>query len=373
LDADAAAVADELEVEEPADPVEADAVIAEFEEADSSSIEIYPDEIEFETDDATPVGLREENAARPQRVEPEPALPYAAPEALDDRAIEAFAKPRFGTPSEEAPDTLDGAPNSVGIEDELEEADFFVQQGLGDQAKEILEELLARHPGHPLIVAKLRDLGDIGSEPHRSSTATTPSTEPPMSEEEAAHSGVLELSRRAVVEKQIGEEDFDTHYDLGIAYKEMGLYDDAIHEFKMVMRAAGKEVLCHTMIGLCFAEKGQQTEAIGQFKKALYVEAISEREQLSLYFELGASYERLQDWREALYYYEKVAKKDQKFRDVERRIREMRTQVGQNGGHGHGGAGGGGGNGKRAHSSSAPGANDEADQGFDGIGEEAET
>src|SRR5262249_2629788 len=214
-------------------------------------------------------------------------------------------------------------------------ADFFVQQGLSDQARELLEELLARYPGHPLIVAKLRDLGGgEGSQPAATGTPTHPDQ---LDEGEAAHSGVLELSRRAAVEAQIGEEDFETHYDLGIAYKEMGLHDDAIHEFRMVMKAPGREVLCHTMIGLCYSEKGQQTEAISQFKKALYVEGITEREQLSLYFELGIAYEKLEDWRDALYYLEKVPKKDQKFRDVTRRIEEMKAQVGGNGGGSHGG------------------------------------
>jgi tetratricopeptide (TPR) repeat protein len=392
---------DEIEVEEPTNQVEADDVVSEFEDEVSSAIELYPDEIEFEGDEATPVGEVDADESgplpfggelRPETVKQESA-PMATergargsysgsqvepPETLDDRALEVEDPPRFGTPpAEEAPATLDAAPDAVGIEDELEEADFFVQQGLGDQAKEILEELLARHPGHPLVLAKLRDIGAAVSEPSMSATPTShDAEEPPMDEEEAAQSGVLELSRRAVVEKQIGEEDFDTHYDLGIAYKEMGLYDDAIHEFKLVMKAPGKEVICHTMIGLCFAEKGQQTEAIGQFKKALYVEGISEREQLSLYFELGASYERLQDYREALYYYEKVAKKDQKFRDVSRRIEEMKAQVGGgNGGGSHGGThgGAGGGNGKKAKT--APGASsDDVDQAFDGIlGEEAET
>ncbi|HJZ84526.1 MAG TPA: tetratricopeptide repeat protein, partial [Polyangia bacterium] len=190
-------------------------------------------------------------------------------------------------------------------------------------------------------------------------------------EGEAAHSGVLELSRRAVVEKQIGEEDFETHYDLGIAYKEMGLHDDAIHEFRMVMKAPGREVLCHTMIGLCYSEKGQQTEAISQFKKALYVEGITEREQLSLYFELGIAYEKLEDWREALYYFEKVQKRDAKFREVERRIRALKGALNASGRGGNGGGGGGGGG-----NGSPGGRRDEMDEGFEGLvdtRDEAET
>src|SRR5262249_22857008 len=127
-----------------------------------------------------------------------------------------------------------------------------------------------------------------------------------------------------VIEKGVTAEDFETHYDLGIAYKEMGLLDDAINEFRIVMKDPAREVQCHLMIGLCFLEKGMQTDAIGQFKKGLYVEGITEREALSLYFELGQAYGRLNDPREALYYYEKVMKRDGHFRDVQRRVAALR-------------------------------------------------
>jgi len=32
--------------------------------------------------------------------------------------------------------------------------------------------------------------------------------------------------------KEVGEDDYETHYDLGIAYREMGMIDDAIEEFR---------------------------------------------------------------------------------------------------------------------------------------------
>jgi tetratricopeptide (TPR) repeat protein len=113
---------------------------------------------------------------------------------------------------------------------------------------------------------------------------------------------------------------------LGIAYKEMGLLDDAVSEFKLVMKDPTREVQCHLMIGLCCLEKGMQTEAIGHFKKGLYVEGITERESMSLYFELGQAYERLSDPREALYYYEKVLKRDPRFRNVERIVENLRGE-----------------------------------------------
>jgi pilus assembly protein FimV len=126
-----------------------------------------------------------------------------------------------------------------------------------------------------------------------------------------------------------GEEDSDTHYDLGIAYREMGLLDDAINEFKVAMRSRDKEVLCHMMIGLCFVEKEMLSEAISQFKTGLYVEGITERETIALYFELGQAYEHLEDLREALYYYEKVAKRDARFREVGKRIEKIRQAEGR--------------------------------------------
>jgi tetratricopeptide (TPR) repeat protein len=105
----------------------------------------------------------------------------------------------------------------------------------------------------------------------------------------------------------------------------MGLVDDAIAEFKLVMRDPTREVQCHLMIGLCSLEKGQVTDAIGQFKKGLYVEGITDRESFSLYFELGQAYERLGDAREALYYYEKVLKRDPRFRNVEKLVDQLRS------------------------------------------------
>ncbi len=231
------------------------------------------------------------------------------------------------------------------LEDDLDEADFFTQQSLFEEARAILENLLAKHPSHPLVTAKLRDLeameqAAVGnadqSLPH---VAETPGMTADMSAElptdlpgnvDAAPSsatdpaGTFEMTRKGVIEKGVTAEDFETHYDLGIAYKEMGLLDDAINEFKIVMKDPAREVQCHLMIGLCFLEKGMQTDAIGQFKKGLYVEGITEREALSMYFELGQAYERLNDPREALYYYEKVMKRDPHFRDVEKRVAAVR-------------------------------------------------
>jgi pilus assembly protein FimV len=262
-------------------------------------------------------------------------------------------------PAAPAPGPTAERPDS-SLEDDLDEADFFTQQSLFDEARTILEQLLARHPSHPLVTAKLRDLeamergGAPAAEaaPANDEPIVEESPPPSDSEVQAVRAPDLsaelpadlpggtdasiaagdvgepfEMTRKGVIEKGVTAEDFETHYDLGIAYKEMGLLDDAVAEFKLCMKDPTREVQCHLMIGLCCLEKGQVTEAIGHFKKGLYVEGITERESLSLYFELGQAYERLNDPREALYYYEKVIKRDAHFRGVEQRIEALRGGV----------------------------------------------
>ncbi|MBI5479019.1 MAG: tetratricopeptide repeat protein, partial [Deltaproteobacteria bacterium] len=160
------------------------------------------------------------------------------------------------------------------------------------------------------------------------SVATVPA--PPAPRATVAVPGPPDPSGSAVrrlPEQPVDLKDFETHYDLGIDYKEMGLYNDAIREFEMIAQAPGREVLCHSMIGLCFSARGMLSEAISQFKKGLYVEGITDQETISLYYELGMSYEKLADPREALYYYEKVAKRDAKFRDVQRRVAELKERI----------------------------------------------
>jgi len=235
-------------------------------------------------------------------------------------------------------------PTESSLEDDLDESDFFMQQNLLEEARSMLDSLLERYPDHPLVTAKFRDLealeqGAAAVEPAPLEPMTSDSllsaqlpTDLPGSGEvqslkaETPNGEPVEVTRRGVIERGVSAEDFETHYDLGIAYKEMGLIDDAIAEFRIVMKDLAREVQCQLMIGLCYIEKQMYTEAINQFKKGLYVEGITDAEALALYYELGQAYEKVGDPREALYYYDKVQKRDPKFRDLARRLRALRGE-----------------------------------------------
>jgi tetratricopeptide (TPR) repeat protein len=311
--------------------------------------------------------LDESTTQRPPA--PLPPPPDSEPQVIYDDSSSATAVPavtreepaqrkRSPTVPPVAPELPVAAPVSEevrvesSLEDDLDEADFFIQQALFEEARVILEGLSSRYPNHPLVQAKLRDLNETQSaqtghtaeatiEPIPDESTPMPIVSADLSAElptdlpgsgeaqlpevpSESSAPPVEVTRRGVIERGVNAEDFETHYDLGIAYKEMGLIDDAIAEFRTVMKDPVREVQCHLMVGLCYIEKAMLTDAIGQFKKGLYVEGITDRESLSLYFELGQAYEKLSDPREALYYYDKVQKRDARFRDVEKRISALR-------------------------------------------------
>lgn len=223
------------------------------------------------------------------------------------------------------------------VEEILDEAEFFVAQGLYDEGIQVLRDAVAAHPNNRLLVDKIAELEEQAA---RAVAAMKDASHPPppvdnsfqLAEKLADELGggqegsdVLDVEEvfaqfKKGVEQQVAVDDADTHFDLGIAYKEMGLIADAIHEFELCLTHPTRECMAHTMIGLCHLEKGDVAAAVGAFKKGLYSERKTEREELGLYYELGRAYERMRDPQEALYYYEKVKKRDPSFLQVQDRI-----------------------------------------------------
>ncbi|HSD29953.1 MAG TPA: tetratricopeptide repeat protein, partial [Vicinamibacteria bacterium] len=68
------------------------------------------------------------------------------------------------------------------------------------------------------------------------------------------------------VDKQLGKEDYETRYNLGIAYKEMGLVDEAIAEFQLAAKDEARLLECASMLGICFVEKGMPKLAVKWFE-----------------------------------------------------------------------------------------------------------
>jgi len=248
------------------------------------------------------------------------------------------------------------------VEDDLDEADFYAQQGMYPEAMDALYALLERHPDHPLVLNKMREIqalerGELagvdtppaGHDVEHSVdvqldsapielTGGTAALEldeieeisddiEEVSEFEEIPSAGAKRKPSVMLEKPVDEGDADTHYDLGLAYKEMGLFDEAAKAFEKAMRAPGREAQCRVMLGMCQREQGNPQEAIHQFKQGLHANP-SDRERLSLYYEIGITYESIGDQGEALYYFEAVTKRDPKFADAGQRAEALRASGG---------------------------------------------
>ncbi len=125
------------------------------------------------------------------------------------------------------------------------------------------------------------------------------------------------------VEQQLDSEDYDTHYNLGIAYKEMGLIDEAIGEFQLASKDPHRAIDGCSMLGLCFLEKGMPQLAIKWYNKGLEMPEISEEEHMGLLYDLGAAYLEVGDIDAAHKAFIEVYGINSKYRDIVARIKQL--------------------------------------------------
>jgi tetratricopeptide (TPR) repeat protein len=125
------------------------------------------------------------------------------------------------------------------------------------------------------------------------------------------------------VAKQISVDDAQAHYDLGVAYKEMALVEDAVREFGIAARDPRQQCVCQNMIGVIEIERGNLNGAIAAFLKGLDAPIRTPEQETTLEFEVGSAYEAKKMFREALDYYTRVRSKDPAFRDVQMRIERL--------------------------------------------------
>jgi pilus assembly protein FimV len=147
--------------------------------------------------------------------------------------------------------------------------------------------------------------------------------QPPPSSAALDVADVLAQFKQGVA-KQVDSGDSATHYDLGIAYMEMGLHSEAIDEFKLCLIDPERRCTAHTMIGLSYVAKGEMDAGIEHLKLALEDNPKPD-EEVGLWFEMGNAYELLGKNLEALIWYEKVEERDPRYRDIAQRIERLST------------------------------------------------
>jgi tetratricopeptide (TPR) repeat protein len=284
------------------------------------------------------------------------------------------------------------ADGDQAMTDDVAEAEFYLSQGMTEEARGVHRRMQARDPGHPAVATLAEQIAhvslaaarvpieipepvaeaapppfatpsgvepagparttDTGALPQpdavgnvadddepaaEESGAAVPRLEPaaapvaeaqptPGSEEEPSADGLLAELQQPPAE-DLDEKDYETHYNLGIAYKEMELYDEAIQEFRLTAREAKRALECADLVGQCYLAKGQPEQAVQDFLAGLAIEGYPPEAYHTLRYDLGAALEAVGDAARALEQFEILQSQGARFPDIPTRVEALRSRL----------------------------------------------
>jgi tetratricopeptide (TPR) repeat protein len=260
---------------------------------------------------------------------------------------------------------------------ELESVDFYITQGYFDIALDTLELLERQFGAHAEISSRREKLktgqeephpegfesvsqtvetspqpekdleveiafGDIeiAQQPNESESGTgigKPSAAPTVPIGSGIDSGLAEIFEEFRIEAEgenaSSQEDYETHYNMATAYKEMDLLDEAIREFQTAAGLTGaadgttRYFQCCNMLGHCFVQKGMPQAAVLWFKKGLDFPGRSAEEYKALQYELGSAYEEMGDLTRAVAAFTEVYGVDVGYRDIADKVETLQARA----------------------------------------------
>ena len=284
-----------------------------------------------EAQEAAPAAPEPPTAPEPQEVVADADVAELEEEAVDGDEIDLDS-----TTGAEAPPI-----------ESLEEVDALLEGGALEEARKRLLKLRAEFPERSEVEERLTRVGmlerqarpasaprkekeevdffDLAAELDESlfeaQTAVGAEEEP----EAEGHSleDLVEAFKKGV-EEEVSSEDFETHYNLAIAYKEMGLVDEAIGEFQFASKSPDFFLKCCSMLGICFQEKGMAALAVKWYSKGLEAGNGDEHLLLGLRYDLALLYEESGDAARALELLTEIYGADAKYRDAAERMKALK-------------------------------------------------
>ena len=131
------------------------------------------------------------------------------------------------------------------------------------------------------------------------------------------------------IDENVGHDDYEAHYDLGIAFKEMGLFDEAIAEFQKALRDPGGRLRTSEALGVAFFEKGQMAVAEAVLRRAVDTLEGGDDQKIGLVYWLGRACEAQGRVPEARQSYERAMAVDIQFMDLRERVGRLGTAPAQ--------------------------------------------
>ncbi|MFN0120373.1 MAG: tetratricopeptide repeat protein [Blastocatellia bacterium] len=193
----------------------------------------------------------------------------------------------------------------------------------------------------------LDDLSSIPFDQAPGLPAETKTAPPPVRETPAPRppaSSLNELSdlfddfQGGAAEALPDEGDFETHYNLGLAYKDMEMFDEAVEEFQQAYKIISKnkvadaerlnQLNCCNMLGFCFSRKNLPRLAVLWFKKGIEVPGRLENEYQALRYDLAASYEAIGEFQNAHDTLSEIYAIDVNYRNISARLSEVQARLG---------------------------------------------
>ena len=246
---------------------------------------------------------------------------------------------------------------SFNYEDSRIEVNFYLEHGFDEEAVKAVEELERMWPGD-LRIAELRALvkAHVGAraaevpekqpaeilKPERPEAAQrrepasshAPPNEPaaPAPPPASPLSGLLEEIGEAPGTEPVEGDDPETHYNLGVAFREMNLLDEAIGEFQKVLKGAAQGprqpnyLQACTLLATCFMDKGMAPIAVKWYCRALETPDLDPEAILALQYDLGVAYEQAGDRTRALEKFAEVYGQNIDFRDVAEKVRTFQQK-----------------------------------------------
>ncbi|HEY4817860.1 MAG TPA: tetratricopeptide repeat protein [Candidatus Acidoferrum sp.] len=234
-------------------------------------------------------------------------------------------RPPTAPPARRKPEPVhqNAAPPAAGNES------FASDQFLADLANEI-DQLGIGEPAHPAAVSSPR-----AEAPAAGKNSSKPASAPPpaSSQIEGPLKEVFDEFRSELGEMGAEEEDLETHYNLGIAFREMGLLEEAISEFQKVAKATDRgrpfpyTMQCCTLLGLAFMDKGQPGVAAIWYDRALRTPDLDPESVLALRYDLGVAQESAGEPAAALKTFSQVYAMNIDYRDVGERIAALQKPI----------------------------------------------